>query len=292
MGAGLGVGGACRAAVEELGKKITGGSAVHERSELRVKREELGAKGTERSGRALLLEFEINRAQLVESAVGADFGGADGAFEDAGNFGEREFLETREEQDFTVIAVEAGEGGVEESVVVAGGGAVAGVGRVLGVVRQVGGVGGKWSGVGFAEMVGGAAAGEVIHPRGKTAVVAIGVAVFEHPLENGLGDIFGGGALAGELYEEAEERAVVAFEEFAERVEFTVADGEHKSVVGTRCEGGVHRGSGVASGFNHGWTRMNTDFWIGGDHGGSGTWLGVARRTRRRRDGYRNFWNR
>lgn len=237
-----------------------------------------------------MLEFEIDGAQRSEGAVGADFGGADGALEDAGNFGEREFLETCEEEDFAVAAVEAGERDVEEGVVVAEGGAGAGVGRIVGVVLQDDGVGGVRRGVGFAEVVGGAAAGEGIHPRGETAVVAVGVAVFEHPLEDGLRDVFGGGVLTGVFHEKTEERSVVALEEFAERVEFAVADGEHESVVGAGFGGGVHREGGAgATGFNHGGTGMNTDFWVGGDHGGSGTWWVVPRRTRPGEDGYRIF---
>ena len=138
---------------------------------------------------ARLLEPEIDVAQFVERAVGADLGGADGAFEDAGDFGEGELLEAREEEHLAVVAVEAGKRGVEERVVVADGGAGAGVGRVVGVILEGDGVGGVGCGVGFAEVVGGAAAGEVIHPRGEAAVVAVGVAVFEHPLEDGLRDV-------------------------------------------------------------------------------------------------------
>jgi hypothetical protein len=234
---------------------------------------------------ALLLEADVDVAQFVEGAVGADFGGADGAFEDAGNFGEGELLETGEEEDFAVVAVEAGEGGVQERVVVAQGGVVAGVGSVVGVVLEIGGIGGVRGGVRFAEVVGGAAAGEMIHPGGEAAVVAVGVAVFEHPLENGLGDVFGGGVLAGEFDQKTEERAVVALEEFAERVEFAVADGEHQGVVGAWGGGGIHRRSGAGGAFfNHGRARMNTDFWIDGDHGDGGTWRCVAEENRRGRE--------
>lgn len=204
------------------------------------------------SVRARLLQLEIDVAQFVERAVSADLGGTDGAFEDAGDFGERELLETGEEEDFAVVAIEAGEGGVEEGVIVARRGAIAGIRGLVGVVLQIGGVGRVGRGVGFAEMVGGAAAGEVIHPGRETAVVAIGVAVFEHPLEDGLGDVFGGGAVAGEFHEETEEGAMVALEEFAERVEFAVADGEHQGVIGAWFGGGVHR-EGAAVNFNHGW---------------------------------------
>ncbi len=44
----------------------------------------------------------------------ADFGGADGALEDAGDFGEGEPLDAAEEQDLAVAAVEPAEGGVQE----------------------------------------------------------------------------------------------------------------------------------------------------------------------------------
>ena len=57
---------------------------------------------------------------------------------------------------------------------------------------KIRGIGRLRGGVGFAEMVRGAAAREVIHPGGEAAVVAIGVAVFQHPLKNNLGDILGG----------------------------------------------------------------------------------------------------
>ena len=39
--------------------------------------------------------------------MGADFCSADGAFEDAGDFGEREFLESGEQQDFAIVVVQA-----------------------------------------------------------------------------------------------------------------------------------------------------------------------------------------
>ncbi len=199
--------------------------------------------------------------------MGADFGGTDGAFEDAGDLGEGEFLETREQEHLASIAVEAVERGTEEGVVVAGGGAFAGVGSLVGVVLEIGGIVGGGCGGGFAEVIGGAAAGELIHPGGEAAFVAVGVAVFQHALEDDLRDILGGGAVTGEFHEETEERALVALEEFAERVEFAGADGEHQRVVGARFGGGVH-----GDGINHGRARVKTDFCGGGDHGGREAW--------------------
>lgn len=121
-------------------------------------------------------------------------------------------------------------------------------------------------------MIGGAAAREVIHPRRETPFVAVGVAVFEHPLKHRLRDILRRRALAGELYQKAEERAMVALEEFAKGVEFAVADGEHERVVGALFGGGVHGCEGARA-FNHGRTRMNMDFFEGGNHGGRRAWL-------------------
>lgn len=60
-----------------------------------------------------LLELKIEFAQLAERAVGADFGGAGGAFEDGGDLDEGEFLKPAQEQDFAVVTVEAGERRVE-----------------------------------------------------------------------------------------------------------------------------------------------------------------------------------
>lgn len=179
--------------------------------------------------------------------MGADFGGTDRAFEDARDFGEGEFLKAAEEEDFAVVAIKAGERGVEERVIVAGGGGFPGVGALIGVMLEIDGIGGVRRGVGLAEVVRGAATGEVIHPRGEAAFVAISMAVFEHALENDLGDVLGGGAMTGEFYEEAKERTMMAFKEFAERVQLTAAHGEHELVIGGGGEG-VHGGDEVVCG--------------------------------------------
>jgi len=223
--------------------------------------------------------------------VGADLGGADGALEDGSDFGEREFLEAGQEEDFAVVAIEAVEREVKERMFVAGGGVVAGVGAVVGAFGEVLWIGGDGGGGGFAEVVGGAAAGEVIHPGGEASVVAIGVAVFQHALEDGLRDVFGGGALAGEFDEEAEELAVVAFEEDAERVEFAVAHGEHEIVIGEGFGGGGHGGAGLL-GFNHGRGGMDTNICGFGDHGDGGASLraGENRDGRGRLHGKMRTW--
>jgi hypothetical protein len=221
--------------------------------------------------------LEIDLAEGLERAVGADFGGADGALEDAGDFGEREFLEAGEEEDFAVLAIEAGEGSVQKSVIVAHGGMLAGEGSLVGVILQVRGIGGVRGGVAPAEVIRGAATREMIHPRGEAAVVSIGVTVLQHPLEDNLGDVFGGGALTGEFDEKAKERAVMAFEKFAERVEIAVADGEHEGVIGAWFGSWVHWKGGSA--VNDGRIGMNRDFFDGGNHDGDGT-CGVAEENR------------
>jgi len=70
----------------------------------------------------------------------------------------------------------------------------------------------------------------------------------------------------------------VAFEKFAERVEFPVADGEHEVVIGEGGDG-IHGGR---EGFNHGGAGMNIYFWKGGDHGGGAAWR-IVRGNRGRR---------
>ena len=175
-------------------------------------------------------------------------------------------MKAAEQEDFAGIAIELAEGDVEECVFVAGDGVVASVRTIVRVVGEVLRIRRDGGGGRFAEVIGGAAAGEVIHPGGEAAVVAIGVAVFEHPLKNGLRDVLGSGALAGEFYEEAKEWAVVAFEENAKRIEFAVADGEHEIVIGERFGGGVHGGASVLE-FNHDWARRNTNICGVGDHG-------------------------
>lgn len=199
--------------------------------------------------------------------MGADFGGPDGAFEDAGDLGEGEFLETAEKEDLAIIAIEAGEGGVEKGVIVAGRGGFAGVGSVVGVVLKICRIGGVRGGVGFAEVVRCAATSEVIHPSGEAAFVAVSMAVFEHALEDDLRDILGGSAMPREFYKETEERAMMAFKEFAERIQLTAAHGEHEFVIGARCEG-VHGGDGVVfEGINREQARIDRNIWSGGEHG-------------------------
>ncbi len=208
-----------------------------------------------------MLETDVDLAEGAEGAVRADLGGADGAFEDAGDLGEGEFLETGEEEDLAVVAVELGEGGVQQGVVVACGGVVGGMRRVVGVFVEVGRIGGVGSGPGPAEVIGGTSAGEVIHPGGEAPVVPVGMPVFEHPLENGLREVLGGGPLAGEFDEEAEQGAVVALEELPERVELAVPDGQHQGVVGAWFGGGggVHGGQSARA-INQSGARRNMNF--------------------------------
>ena len=81
-------------------------------------------------------------------------------------------------------------------------------------------------------MIRGAATGQMVHPRGETPVVTIGVTVFQHSLENDLGDVLGHSAVTGEFRKESKERPMMPFEQFAERVEFAVANCEHQFMIG------------------------------------------------------------
>ena len=234
------------------------------------------------------MQLEVNVAQFAQGAMGADLGGAHGAFENAGDLGEREFLEPRQQEHLPVVAIQPRERRVQERMVVMDGGVFSGVGRLVGVFLQVAGIGGVRSRVGFAEVVGGAAARKVIHPGGEAAIVAVGVAVFEHPLKDGLRDVLRRGVVARQLHQKPEERAVVALEQFAERVEFAVADGEHERVISALFGRGFHgrADSGAASG---GATWMNGDFFENGNHGDEGTWLVLPGETGWRGKGYRLF---
>ena len=231
------------------------------------------------------MQTEIDFTQFPQGAVRADFGGADGAFEDAGNLGEREFLKAREQQHLAVVAIEAGEGGAEQRVVVARRRMVRGVRCVVGVFLQIRGVGGVGRGVALAEMIRSTTAREVIHPGGEAAVVAVGVPVFQHTLKYRLRDILGRLALAGVFHEKPEERAVMTLEEFAQRIEFAAAHGEHQGMVGALFDRRVHGGRNAGA-VNQSGTRRDMNFVEGGDHGGSGTWLSDAGRTGRRANGY------
>ena len=79
----------------------------------------------------------------------------------------------------------------------------------------------------------------MIHPGGETAVVAVGMAVFQDALENGLDNVFGGEPVAGRLGQVTIERAVMAFEKLAERIKLAAAHGEHQVMVGLE-DGGFH----------------------------------------------------
>ena len=172
--------------------------------------------------------------------MGADLRGADGAFENPRDFSERQFLKSGEQQDFAVIVIEARQRHAEEFVVVARRRVMRGMRCVVGMVEKVDRIGRAGRGVGLAEVIRGAAARQMIHPRGEAAVVTIGVPVFQHALKDDLRDVLRGSPIAGVLDEEAEERPVVAFKEFAQRIEFAPANGEHQGVVGALFNFGFH----------------------------------------------------
>ena len=127
-------------------------------------------------------------------------------------------------------------------------GVIGRVRRAVSVIVEVLRIRGGRGGRGFAEMIRGAAAGEMIHPGGEAAIVAVGMPVLEHPLKNDLGNILSRGAVTDELGKKSEERPVMALEQFAQRIQFPVADREHQFMVRQRFDGCLHEGRMV---FNH-----------------------------------------
>jgi hypothetical protein len=133
-------------------------------------------------------------------------------------------------------------------------------------------------------MIGRAAARDLVHPRGEMTLIAVGVAVLEHPFEYDLGEILGGGALAGQFAEVAVKGAVMPLEELAEAVEVAIAHREHQGMIGGR-RGQVH-GAAVAR-VNAGGGGLHGKF--GGDHRAGWAWSGrgAAGETGPRAKGYR-----
>ncbi len=169
--------------------------------------------------------------------MGAHFRGADGTFEDGGNFGKREFLKTTEQENFAIIPIEPVQGVVQDFMIVTGDGFVPGVRLVVGVMLQIGRIGGRGRPLGFAIVIHGTAPGQVIHPGGEATFVAVGVPVFEDALKHDLSDVFGGRAVVGQFGQKTKQRTMVAFKEFAQGIELTFAHGEYEFVVGLRGRG-------------------------------------------------------
>ena len=87
--------------------------------------------------------------------------------------------------------------------------------------------------------------------------------------------------------QKTKQRAVMTLEEFAERIELAVADGEHQGVIGALFGSGVH-GGGRFRAFKHGRAGMNMDFFDDGNHGGGRqTWLMLPGETARGGKSYR-----
>ncbi len=195
------------------------------------------------SGGGFAADFEIDFAQLLERAVHAHLHGADRGVEQAGDFLVFEILEAREDEHFAVVVRQAGERGAEEREVVGVGGARVGRGVGVGMLVQVGRIGGGGRGGVFAEMIGGDLAGEMVDLGGEFALVAVGVAVFEDAIEDDLHEVFADGRLVGQAREETVERPVVALEKFAEPGDVTRAHGQHEFVVV-----GFHGGGDISLG--------------------------------------------
>ena len=103
--------------VEELAETSLGAGAIH------------GGEKRKGLNAAFALKRDKDVAKLTEGAVSADLRGADGAFEDAGDLGERKFLESAEEENFTVVAMKAIQRNMQQLVFIASGRAIAGMWR-------------------------------------------------------------------------------------------------------------------------------------------------------------------
>jgi hypothetical protein len=79
----------------------------------------------------------------------------------------------------------------------------------------------------------------------------------------------------------------MALEQFAERVKFTVTNGEHQGMVGALFSRGFHGGK-TTGWFNHGGTRMNMDFFERSNHGDK-TWLMLPKKNRIGAEWLRSF---
>lgn len=207
--------------------------------------------------------------------MGADLGRSDGALQDAGNLRERKFLEAGEQQHLAILMVELGEGRVEQRLVIARRGVLAGVRSVVHVVVKLRRVGGVRRGVGPAEMICGTSTCQMVHPRREAPVVAIGVAVLQHPLEDRLRHILGSRSIAGELQEKAKELAMMPLEKIAQRIELAVAHGQHQRMVGPVFGGSIHGGALNPGGY--GW---KDSVFERGNHSGWGTWRWLPRKPR------------
>ena len=80
-------------------------------------------------------------------------------------------------------------------------------------------------------MISRATSREVIHPGGEIPLITVGVPVFQHALEDDLGDVLGGGPVAGIFREKPKQRPVMFFEKFSKRIDVAIAYGEHQFVV-------------------------------------------------------------
>jgi len=205
----------------------------------------------------LAAELEIDLAQFLERAVHADLHGADGGVEQAGDLAVFDVLQAGEDEHLAVLERHAGEGGAEEFEVVGRGGVVIGRGAFVGVGVEIGGIGGRGGAGVFAEVVGGDLAGEVVEPGGELALVAVGVAVFEDPVEDDLHEVLAEGGLVGHPHEEGVEPLLVALEQLAEPGDLAGADRDHDFVVGGFHRGGdaSHDGDGGNPDFGGRWRK-------------------------------------
>jgi hypothetical protein len=80
----------------------------------------------------------------------------------------------------------------------------------------------------------------MVHPGCEATLVAIRVPILEHTLKRGLDYVLRRRRVPRQFDEKAEKPPVMAVEQFSERVQIAVANGEHQLVIGGGS-GAVHR---------------------------------------------------
>jgi cephalosporin-C deacetylase len=228
--------------------------------------------GSGRLRRLLLSDFEINLAQFLERAVGADLDGSDRAIEEAGDFLVFEMLQAGEHQDLALFQGQAGEGEAQMHHLLGGGRLFGRRGFVIRLVMQVGRISGGGGGGVLAEVIGGHLARQVVDPRGEFTFVAVGVPVFENAVEDNLHQVLAGGRLVGQAHEKPVQAPVVALEEFTKLPDFSGTHGDHEFMVG----GGFHDGGEA----NRGGSGVNSELRDRGEEHGKWSWAVCGREYR------------
>ena len=106
-----------------------------------------------------------------------------------------------------------------------------------GVGREIGAIGSadeRGFGAHLADLVEAGVARDLIHPGAECCARAKGLAIAQDAEENFLDEVFADGAVLRHFGVEVEERGLIAVEQHAQHLHFTVAYLEHHVLVGNR----------------------------------------------------------